>query len=185
MQSTKNKPVKTTSFNVKQEVVNQFGDEQLVIGACLLAPMMDDDNCIPYVLKTLSSNDFYLPIHKIFYVAIEYLYKRSIVNKEMKADVFSVVSYLRFRKQIDKYPQIPSYATACMEICPGSRNIIAYVEPVLRAAKQRRLMRLVELMANVQLEPDFIINQTRLALDLIGHKSPSFDDLNRLFEGTK
>lgn len=156
------------------------GAEMTVIGA-----MLFDPSTVHIAIGPLRPVHFHQRDAGDALCAVASLVQQQRQGKTAPVDIVTVCSEMRRQKTF--IPATPDFLKDCMEICPGSENMAAYVESVMSAARLRFQHWLGDMLTHKPLEAQadaaLLANATRRALDAI--ETRGMVNLNEIFEDTK
>ncbi len=150
-------------------------DEQAVLGAILI-----DSSVINEVVEILAPADFYKEAHQKIVQAMTEMYRE---NKPI--DILTVFNYLKSQGQLLEDVGGSSYLTYLTRVVPTTVNVGYYAGLVKKAASKRKLVELGYRMveeASKEKEPNIIIKECRLKLEIIAQDESSGDEKETEFE---
>ena len=146
---------------------------------------------IAFTRDGLHPSHFRLPVAGKAFYAVGKLRQKARQGQRIAVDVVTVASEMRALGFYDE--GTPRFLKACLEACPGARNIRAYIAEIRNASRLRYLFWLSERLAetarghNVSDGPhhdaNWVINVARNGLDEI--ENNGFVRLNELWENYK
>lgn len=104
--------------------------EQSILGSVLI----EEAALLDVVDKIHTPAVFSVEIHRLIWESII-----SIHEKNQPVDFITISQELGRRGQLEEIGGI-AYINAMIEACPSARNVLAYIEPVMKAYTQRRLL---------------------------------------------